>query len=128
MAYTPGMRIAHYSNPSVNFRGTPTGVPVGQPNEAHNARRIAENYAAVVGFERTRYDIYVDFSWILPEDGTPAWPYNTLPEGVTAIAVPGTGAAENPSLYIRAGSTNWTGVVSKAMVIRSCDGSVIFGN
>lgn len=128
LAYSPGIRVTHYSNPAVTYRGTATGVPIGQQNPAYNALVIASNDNAVVNFELTRYDIYVDFGWILFEDGTPSWPYNTLPEGVNAIATPGTGAAENPSLYIRAGATNWTGVVTKAMVMRSCDGSVRIGN
>ncbi len=40
MAYSPGTRRAHFSNPDVLFGGNPTGVPVGQPNPTDNARSI----------------------------------------------------------------------------------------
>lgn len=40
MAYSPGSRVARFSNPDVLYQGTPTGVAVGQPNAAHNAQSI----------------------------------------------------------------------------------------
>ncbi len=52
MAYSPGSRVGHFSNPDVNNLGQPTGVPIGQANEAHNAATIGfttpfiENYRA----------------------------------------------------------------------------------
>ncbi len=42
MAYSPGMRLGHFSNPDVRYDGAPTGVPVGEPNESHNALTINE--------------------------------------------------------------------------------------
>lgn len=40
MAYAPGARIQHFSNPNVNYNGVPTGVAAGQPNAANNALSI----------------------------------------------------------------------------------------
>ncbi len=40
MAYSPGNRIDHFSNPNVLFDNTPTGVQLGQANEANNAYSI----------------------------------------------------------------------------------------
>ncbi|MDX2175548.1 MAG: zinc-dependent metalloprotease family protein [Candidatus Sumerlaeia bacterium] len=43
MAYAPGSRIQYFSNPDVTFQGQPTGVPVGDANEAHNALSMTNN-------------------------------------------------------------------------------------
>ena len=40
MAYSPGNRIDNFSNPNILVDGTPTGVPIGQANEADNAYSI----------------------------------------------------------------------------------------
>ena len=40
MAYYPGIRISHFSNPDSSFDGVATGVPIGQPGEAHNAATL----------------------------------------------------------------------------------------
>lgn len=40
MAYAPGARINHYSNPAVSYGGEPTGVPTGSPEPANNAMTI----------------------------------------------------------------------------------------
>ena len=40
MAYSPGNRIDNFSNPNILVDGTPTGVPIGQANEADNASSI----------------------------------------------------------------------------------------
>jgi len=40
MSYSPGSRIDHFSNPEVNYNGTPTGVAIGLPDEAHCAQTI----------------------------------------------------------------------------------------
>ncbi|MCC5823663.1 MAG: M12 family metallo-peptidase [Phycisphaerales bacterium] len=42
MAYSPGTRRPHFSNPNVLYVGTPTGIPQGQPGAADNARSINE--------------------------------------------------------------------------------------
>jgi len=43
MSYAPGTRIPYFSNPDIPYMGTPTGVPVGDPDEAHNALTITQS-------------------------------------------------------------------------------------
>ena len=40
MAYSPGARIANFSNPNVLFDNRPTGIPIEDPNSAENALTI----------------------------------------------------------------------------------------
>jgi len=40
MAYPPGLRTAHFSNPEVLFKGTPTGAALGTVDEANSALTI----------------------------------------------------------------------------------------
>ena len=40
MAFAPGIQRLHFSNPDVTFNGFPTGVPIGDPDQAHNAQSI----------------------------------------------------------------------------------------
>lgn len=130
VAYPTGFytRVLHFSNPNISYQGTPTGIAIGQPNEAFNTRVIIDNDNTVEDFELTRFDIYVDIgSAPIVEIGTYAFPYNTLAEGIAAITVPSTGAAESPTLYIR----NDTGVnltITKEMTIVACGGAVTIGS
>ena len=51
MAYAPGARIDHFSNPNVSFQGTATGVePSGSTQGAHNARTIGETLTAISSY------------------------------------------------------------------------------
>jgi hypothetical protein len=50
MAYEPGTRIDHFSNPDVDFDGEPTGVPINQPDRAHNALTINQTALTVANF------------------------------------------------------------------------------
>ncbi len=120
-------RILYFSNPNVSYLGAPTGNPGGSPNEAHNARVIVDNDGPVASFEGTRFDIYVNFGYAGLEIGSPVFPFNTIPEGVTAIQVPAVGAAELPNLYVTAGTTAWTGTITKTMKIHACGGTVRIG-
>ncbi len=43
MSYAPGTRIPYFSNPDISYMGTPTGVPVGDADEAHNALTITQS-------------------------------------------------------------------------------------
>lgn len=40
MAYAPGSRVKHFSNPDVNYIGAATGLAIGNPLEAHNAQTL----------------------------------------------------------------------------------------
>ncbi|HAN16687.1 MAG TPA: hypothetical protein DCP73_14325, partial [Chloroflexi bacterium] len=50
MAYAPGSRIDHFSNPSVNFDSRATGVPIGQSNQADNASTINATWQTISNF------------------------------------------------------------------------------
>lgn len=68
--------------------------------------------------------IYVDVSWTGYEDGTVQFPYNTVSEGVSAVRIGG-------QLWIKGGTYTGTGnvpiTISKAMTIRSYEGTAILG-
>ncbi|MDH4241198.1 MAG: zinc-dependent metalloprotease, partial [Phycisphaerae bacterium] len=84
-----GTRISHFSHPGISFDGQPTGVPIGDPNEAHNAQTIINRSPTCEGFRLTRYDIWVEFSAGPGGNGTFSSPYNTLNNGVSEIITPG---------------------------------------
>ncbi len=130
LAYPTGFytRVLRWSNPNISYQGTPTGVAIGLPNEAFNARVLIDNDDTIEGFELTRFDMYVEIGPApFIEIGTYAFPYNTLAEGVAAISVPSTGAAESPTLYLR-NSTLVNLTISKEMTIIPCGGAVTIGN
>jgi predicted outer membrane repeat protein len=55
MAYNcPGgcPRIQHFSNPDVDYMDLPTGVPVGEPDAAHNALSINNTALTVANFRK----------------------------------------------------------------------------
>ena len=64
---------------------------------------------------------WVHFSCVGVENGSFAQPFNTLPEGVSAVPV-------STSLIFKSGSSNWTGTVSKAMTMRAFGGEVSIGH
>lgn len=45
MAYAPGRRIAHFSNPAVRYQGTPTGA-----NNANNVRQLNRSLGVVSAY------------------------------------------------------------------------------
>ncbi len=53
MAYPPGQRIRHFSNPLVLFDGVPTGVPEGSPNSADNARTVNQTAPLMAEYRPT---------------------------------------------------------------------------
>jgi len=51
MAYAPGTRIDHFSNPLVNYAGTPTGIAASEGDAGRdNAGTLATTFDAVRGF------------------------------------------------------------------------------
>lgn len=127
MAYSPGARIPHFSNPDILYWNVPTGVPVGEPDEADNARTINGTDTRVRDFRTTRMDVWVDFGFGgFPEIGTFSSPYDTLAEGIPQVLVP-VGASELPTLWIKAGNSSETATISRAMVVRPCGGVVRIG-
>jgi hypothetical protein len=121
MSYAPGTRIQNFSNPNVNFQGQPTGL-----STRNNARIINERDTIIEDLQFTRWDIYVNLAYSGTEIGNYALPYNTVSEGIGALAV-GTNAGELPTLYIRAGTSSYVGTITKAMEINACSGVVNIG-
>lgn len=127
MAYAPGLRIPHFSNPDVFYWDRPTGVPAGHPDEADNARTINETDGRVRDFRTTRMDVWVSFGFGgFPELGTFSNPYDTLAEGLPQVLVP-VGASERPTLWIKEGTTSETATITRAMALRACGGTVRIG-
>lgn len=56
MAYAPGQRIQYFSNPNVTFSGVATGVPIGDPNEAHNAQTLDLTAATIANYRQSNDD------------------------------------------------------------------------
>jgi hypothetical protein len=129
MAYptSSNPRVLRFSNPNINYNGYATGVAIGSPGEAFNARVIIDNDNTIEAFEATRYDIYVNFAWGGLEFGLASFPYNTVAEGVANIDTPNVGAGESPTLYITSGAQNYIGTISKVMNIIPCGGAVTIG-
>jgi hypothetical protein len=122
-----GTRVAHFSDPDISFDSQPTGVPIGDADEAHNAQTIINRTSTCEGFRLTRYDVWVDFSAGGSGNGRFISPYDTLADGVSQIIIPGVGANELPNLWIKTGSTSDTVTITKTMIIRACGGSVTIG-
>jgi len=49
MGTSSGSRIARFSNPDITFGGTPTGVPIGDPQAAHNAETHRQTGSLMAG-------------------------------------------------------------------------------
>ena len=54
MAYAPGNRIDYFSNPAVNYDARPTGVTIGQANQADNASTINATWQTISNFRCSR--------------------------------------------------------------------------
>ena len=121
-----GSRIAHYSNPDVDSDGQPTGVPVGQVNESHNALTIGQRALTVESFRTSRFEVWVDFDWEHYQRGTYVEPYSMLAYGIDAL-VDSPHASEEPTVWIKASSTNETITIDKPMIIRACGGTATIG-
>ncbi len=64
--------------------------------------------------------VWVDFSYIGTETGSASQPFNTLAEGVAAAPIGGT-------VIMRSGSTSVTPTITKAVTLRTANGTVIIG-
>lgn len=125
--YSTATMIQNFSNPSVNFAGVATGIA----NQRDNARTIREHSPNVEAFRLTRLDIWVDFAYGgIFEFGTFSFPYNTMIEGVNAVATTDTydtAFVPFPILNMKAGARNETIIINKRMRIEACGGIVRIG-
>ncbi|MCS6918167.1 MAG: zinc-dependent metalloprotease [Fimbriimonadales bacterium] len=123
MAYAPGTRVPHFSNPNVLYLGAPTGVPIGQPDEAHNAFVINETSHSRETFRLL--DVWVDFGYSGTETGAFATPFNTVAEGVSAITTAiDTSLVTFPMVRIKAGARREPIVINKRVRLEACGGTV----
>ncbi len=121
MAYAPGTRIQHFSNPHAYYDGQRTGVFEGWEGEAYNARTMNRTATFMRDLREPVASIaWVDFSHFGFEFGTFTSPYNTLTEGVNAIPDGGTVA-------VKSGSSSGARTLTKSMLLRAYDGNVILG-
>ena len=122
-----GTRLPNFSNPDVYHDGYPTGVPIGEEDSAHCAQVHNSWIFYCEPYRLTRFDVWVDFAHAGAEDGSFDLPYDTVAEGAANI-VNGVGASEQPSLWIKAGSTGETISIDTPMFLRACGGLVTIGN
>jgi hypothetical protein len=52
MAYAPGIRVLHFSNPYVTYLGSPTGVGEASPGSAHNALSLNNTRVTVANWRQ----------------------------------------------------------------------------
>lgn len=125
MSYV-GTRIPYFSNPNVWFDGHPTGVDIGDPDEAFNARTIQLRRSDAEGFRGAVFETWVDFDALPVGFGSFDLPYNTLNWGVNeAFTVPH--GSPRPELWIKTGSTSETIRITKRLTLRNCGGTVRIG-
>ncbi len=73
-------RIPHFSNPNVSYQGQPTGVPVGQADEAHCALTHENTNSICAGFRDEH--TFVDFDWTGASTGFIDAPYPDIAAGI----------------------------------------------
>ncbi|MBN8246522.1 MAG: hypothetical protein J0L84_03670 [Verrucomicrobia bacterium] len=100
MGYQPGISIPHFSNPEVSYRGVPTGIPLGRPQSADNARTLRLVAPFVAQYQRltNRVEFAGTAPSVLERAGRVALtlqragPLHTT-ASLTVIAAPGTAVA-----------------------------------
>lgn len=98
MAYDPGIRVNHFSNPDVLFNGVPTGVPIGiAGQEAHNAQTI-NNTALTI----SQFRVAVPDDFDPPEPNPMSFASAPAPVDTTSITMTATTATDvsNPCQYL----------------------------
>ncbi len=109
-------RVAHFSNPSVEY----ADVATGHAADGDNARTIRETKYVIAAY-RLPPGVWVQFDYSGTESGTFERPYNTFSEGLTNVPSGG-------QLNIKYGGTStWTGTIDKPMTITSWCGTTTVG-
>lgn len=122
MAYAPGNRIQYFSNPFVEYDGEFIGRPFGWEDPADNTRTLGRTASFMLGLREPVSSIaWVDLGSSGFEFGTFTFPYNTLTEGINAIAAGGTVA-------VKSSSSSASRLLTKRMIVRAYDGSVTLGH
>jgi hypothetical protein len=116
-------RIGWFSNPNRTFQGEALGTAALQDN----TRTINNTRFAFESYQSTRMDIWVDVAHGGIQLGTYSFPYVAVSTGIAQVDVPSGGRTEDPNLYIKSGTSTYTGTITKTMWIRACGGVVNIG-
>jgi hypothetical protein len=87
MAYSPGTRILHFSNPAVSYLGNPTGVVETSPSSAHNALSLNNTRVTVANWRESLTPVIEITApnggemWRAGETRTVTWTGSALPSG-----------------------------------------------
>ncbi len=120
MAYSPGERISHFSNPDVTYGAQE--LATGR-DDRDNARVIDNTGPTVAAYRLAvlPYVVWVDVGYAGNEHGTWAQPWNTVQEGVDHLPAGGT-------LFFKPGSSPWTGsITNRSMTLKASGGSMVIG-
>ncbi len=90
MAYAPGVRVPYFSNPDVTYMGVPTGVPIGQTNQSHNAQVVRDTLAAVAAFRNPSGNIPPTVTLTSPSYDSEISAMESVPLSATASDPDGT--------------------------------------
>lgn len=136
MAYpsdSPEPRIGWFSQRSATFDGVALGhdceyflgVLVHGGNDNRNT--VQGNSLNVEMWRNPRFEVWVDFAYSGGSDGRYSTPWRTATAGVNA-AFSGPGPTiQQPTLWIKAGTSAETAVFNKRMTVRPCGGMVRIG-
>jgi hypothetical protein len=102
-SYDPSTRIQYFSNPTVSYQGTATGVAVGQPNESHNAQTVNNAASTFANYRPIAGTITLVPSDSITFDGPWGGPFTT--------------AGDTATLYnVDSSALNWTASVDDSDV------------
>ncbi len=112
MASSPGSRTARFSNPDVLYDGVPTGVPIGLPDEAHNAASINSAISTAANWRATVNPMAVSPASGLTSEGGLGGPFSPADKSFTIL---------NSGFF----SFNWTASKTQAwLTLSSTSGSL----
>jgi hypothetical protein len=93
------------------------GLPGFDPCSAGIIREYAENHGC---FDIPSMTVWVNFSYVGPEDGSPARPFNTLAEALAVVPLNGT-------ISFFPGVSSETGIIDRSVILQSPLGTVTIG-
>jgi hypothetical protein len=112
-------RIGQFSNPNLSHDGAATGIPIGDPGEAHNVSTINSTRVTIARFRTTRY--WVDFGWSGTENGLFDSPFSTFADGLSAVP-------DGGMLVVKSGGSVSGGrILANPVKINSWNGSTVIG-
>lgn len=122
-------RIGRWSSPNVTFDGQPCGNWTGicTSSSAFNAATVEGTAYDREAWRDSRFDVWVDRFGTGTPRGTYQEPFRTVASGVAAVFSGGPTPAQ-PLLRIKSSSYAEAIVISKALRMEACGGSVVIGN